>query len=205
MQAVIEKAIRENVSQFLGGLETKSLTKDVLSGNIVFENAWIRPDVLQRLDYPLPICIIHSNITMISLKINWSAISSSPVELRIEGVTLLLRPITPWKEPDPYWIKANSLLNLAEKLENQFRQKKETLGSGYIAKLVQKVFDNIHIVIGDLHIRYEDDAIVKDGVYSIGLTVESFKMFTTDQSKNQKWVDRTAKDKQNDPLYKLAE
>ena len=126
------------------------------------------------------------------------------MELRVEGVTFLLRPVAPWPEPDPYWIKTKALLNLAEGLENQFRQKKETLGSGYIAKLVQKIFDNIHISFVDVHIRYEDSALVK-GAYSIGLTVESFKMFTTDQARKQTWLDRTAKNKQNEPMFKLAQ
>ena len=53
--------------------------------------------------------------------------------------------------------------------------------AGYTARMLEKVIDNIHVVVKKVHIRYEDN--VKKRNFSFGISIGSLTAITT----NDKW------------------
>jgi len=44
--------------------------------------------------------------------------------------------------------------------------------------MIVKIIDNIHVIVKDIHIRFEDEITQK---YSFGITLEELKIFTVNK------------------------
>jgi hypothetical protein len=73
---------------------------------------------------------------------------------------------------------------------------------GYFQNLTQKIIDNLEICLENVHIRFEDSTSFPSTCFSMGVTLGSFVITTTDSNWNEKFVsDVTSVDKH---LYKLG-
>ena len=61
-----------------------------------------------------------------------------------------------------------------------------SIGLSYAQKLIAKILANIEITISNIHFRYEDKIINPGYIVSVGLTLESVAIATTDSQWNQR-------------------
>jgi len=70
--------------------------------------------------------------------------------------------------------------------------------------MVTKIIDNLQIAIRNVHIRIENkDQEDPNATFSLGATLESLDLNTTDKDWKKQFIDRTAPDNSEAPLFKL--
>jgi len=63
----------------------------VWSGNIVIENVSLKPEILKMLE--LPFELFYSFIGKLSISVPWASLSSKPIEVILDRVYLILKPV----------------------------------------------------------------------------------------------------------------
>ena len=149
-ESILEKVLQKQLGKFISGIDSNNLKIGVWSGCVVIENVSIKPEVLEMLE--LPITLKFSSIGKLSLQVPWKSLSSSPVEVNLEGVYLI---ISPKNKTEWTFVDYNTIIKkieLIEKFVNEYLQKitekekiSQTKGSeedkqaSYTEKLTMKV------------------------------------------------------------------
>lgn len=63
-------------------------------------------------------------------------------------------------------------LDKPKKGDDEEEDEKKEEDKGWVAKMVMKVVDYIHVYIDDIHIRYEDDVSTPNHGFCFGITLE---------------------------------
>ena len=173
-ESVLEKILLNNFGQFITGLDKNNLHLGVWSGNVVIENVNLKPDVIDMLE--IPIKLKFSTIGRLQLQVPWSKLSSSPVEITLEKILIIVSPKSKgeWEFKDLNTVKRKwSILQSYAKsciekfIENQkkdLKKDEDKKGQSFIDKLSMKVIDNLQLTIKNIHFRFEDE---KKGIYKI--------------------------------------
>lgn len=74
-------------------------------------------------------------------------------------------------------------IQAASSQNNQISQDLNS-NESFTESLVTKIVDNVQVVIKNIHVRYEDDSILTDDPYSMGVTLNELSTVSTDDS----WV-----------------
>jgi len=77
--------------------------------------------------------------------------------------------------------------------------------SGFLTNLTTKVLDNVQISIKNIHVRYEDPDFRKRWPLAMGLTLQAIRMYTTDESGKECFIDRTLPANKGEPIRKVLE
>jgi vacuolar protein sorting-associated protein 13A/C len=75
-----------------------------------------------------------------------------------------------------------------------FQTTKEDLAKeqGMMSALITKVIDNLQLSLSKIHIRVENvDNDVENNQFSMGVTLQSIDLYTTDKDWNRQFVDRS--------------
>ena len=156
-ESILEKILISNFGKFIEGLDKKNLQIGVWSGNIVIQNVSLKPDILNILE--LPIQMKFSFIGKLSVKVPWASLGSKPVEVELEDVYIVLSPIpnVDWKPVDfnsvhkRIEIMENFIAEYVKKMvEKQKLLQKDSKVSekedqGMVAKLTEKIVDNLQV------------------------------------------------------------
>ena len=159
----------------------------------------------------LPIQLKFSHIGKLQLKVPLTSIGSSPVEVFLDGLYLIIAP----KCPNQWEFKDYKGLEVKKELIEQYvqicinkivsasKQKTEEKDAGYMQNLTSKIIDNIQLKIKNIHIRYEND-LKGDGQqqYAMGLSLDQLEVFTTDGNGQKKYIDRTKLEFKDQPMRK---
>ena len=124
-ESILNNILQKQLGNFILGLDPNNLKLGVWSGNIVIENVSIKPDIIQMLE--LPLNLNFSSVGKLKISIPWSRLSSSPVEVVLEDVFIIL---TPQRKDD--W-KFSDLKGVTEKLEMI-----ENYSKQYLKKFMEK-------------------------------------------------------------------
>jgi vacuolar protein sorting-associated protein 13A/C len=87
-EKILEKILLNYFGKFISGLDKNNLHLGVWKGDVTIENVNLKPECVDMLGLPLK--ILFSNVGKLSLKIPWSKLSSSPVEICLEDIFILL-------------------------------------------------------------------------------------------------------------------
>ena len=72
------------------------------------------------------------------------------------------------------------------------------------AGLITKIVDNIQVSLKNLHLRVEhEDTIVEDNSFSLGITLQEMDLYTTDESWNRIYLDRTKQQNKDKAMNKV--
>eukprot|EP00347_Sterkiella_histriomuscorum_P018285 403346093 len=157
--------------------------------NLNLDQVKLKEDALLKLN--LPIKIELGIINHLEIRIPWLTIGSSPVEVHIQGLNLI---ISPQKQQDWQVIDIFDQAYLEEKLLAAITDIKSKLqkdeNQGYLEKLATKVVDNLQITIQDVHIRFEDH-FTSQQQYNFGICLKLLEVQTTNNQWIRKFVDRT--------------
>ncbi|TYZ66160.1 hypothetical protein PybrP1_004999, partial [[Pythium] brassicae (nom. inval.)] len=149
----------------------------VWSGYVVLHQLELKPDVIA---HPA-VRLVRGVVGSIELKIPWNRLHSDSVVVTVDDVYVLVRTEEDIEravlEMDEHALKKK----LLEELYAQAKRQDEAASaasessagdSGFAARLVNKIIDNLELHIRRIHIRVEDHA-TGDHPFALGLTIES--------------------------------
>jgi len=218
-ESLLEQILQKFLGKFVQGLNSQNLKLGVWSGNVVIENVSIKPEVLEMFE--IPISLKFSSIGKLSLQVPWSSLSSSPVEVLLEKVYIIIgaKQQNEWK-----FVDYNTIMKKLELIENyvktciqKFIEKEKSLmesgqnkspeqQAGYFEKLKLRIVDNLQVTIKSIHVRFENEGIegLHDEMkYSWGLTLDRLDIYTTDTKWEKAFFDRTDPKNKDKPMNKL--
>lgn len=194
-EGLLEKILLAKIGKYIVGLDKENLKIGVWGGDITLENVYLKPDALLMLQ--LPLLILYGKIVKLVIKVPWSKLSSAPVEVRLEGLSVIL--CTQQKQTWNY-NEAGDLVNRKDLIEaHELRQKQlqeqkllsaeeELKEKGFLEKMSAKILDNIRIIIQDIHVRFE--STIDGRIFAAGVTLERIECFTTNSDWSPEFTDR---------------
>ncbi|CAG9335375.1 VPS13_3 [Blepharisma stoltei] len=209
-EALLEKILLAKLGKFIDGLDRENLKIGVWSGDIVLENVKINARALLMLQMPL--ILKYSFITRLVVKVPWTKLTSSSVEIHLQGLYLI---IMQQPEEDWHYSEEGEILKRKEMIESHEQRWKqlqeqaalspedEMKQKGFLEKLTAKILDNLKIVIEDIHIRFEHT--MKGRTFSCGLTLKKIDCFTTNNEWNSEFTDRHQSEIDDHNIFKLLE
>jgi len=123
------------------------------------------------------------------MKIPWTSLGSTPVEIFVEDVFLLVIPGAESKvdlEEDERRAQAAKQERLASAELLQSRGKMDvsaeesTKQQGFAQALITKITNNVQVTVKNIHIRYEDKLSCPGHPFAAGFTLAGFSAHTTD-------------------------
>lgn len=205
-EKIVERILNRILGEYVQDFSSENLKIGLWSGAVEIKNVKLKKEIIQKLN--LPFNLKYSRLGCLKMNIPWSSITSSKIEVVIEGLELLIT-----EQPEKDWNCKNHRIIEERKKEVQAfcesiaadfakkaeKTKKEETEEGYFSKMVVKIIDNIQVTIKNIHVRYEDE-ITKN--YSFGVTLEELKIYTVNRHGEPEFIDRTKKEYQNEPLRK---
>lgn len=194
LEGFIEKLLANKLGKFFAGIEKENLSVGFWSGEIVLENVYIKPFLLEQLQMPL--VLKFGKVQRLVIRVPWTRIQSSPVEIVLVGLYMILSPQerSNWKYSQQGEIARRKELLVNHELR-RFQKKESSVVSAeeelkqksFLEKMTAKVIDNIQITIQDIHIRLEYPWAPN---FSCGVTLEKLDCSTTDSNWDKKFSDR---------------
>lgn len=193
---MFESLVANLLNRFLGSyiedFDPKQLNIGIWSGDVKLKNLRLKKESLDRLKLPLNVKFGH--LGELTLQIPWSNLKGKPVRVIIEDLYLLASP-TVASEFDLEEEKQREINVKRQKLdhlsiiENANIQNQELASNinnneSFTESLVTKIVDNLQVTIKNIHIRYEDDSILTEDPYSVGITLKELSAVSTDDN----WV-----------------
>lgn len=207
-EGILEKMLLAKLGKYIVGLDKDNLKVGVWGGDIALENVHLKPNALLLLQ--LPFLIKFGKIVKLVLKVPWAKLSSAPVEVRLEGLYIIIssQEQNQWEHSEEGdIINRKELIEAYEQRRKQLQEQKllsaeeELKEKSFLEKMTSKVVDNLKFTIQDIHIRLENNL---DGrIFAGGITLEKIECFTTNSEWNSEFTDRHKSGSANLSIYKL--
>ncbi|CAG9311707.1 VPS13_6 [Blepharisma stoltei] len=207
-EGLIEKILLAKLGKFIADLDKDSLKVALWSGDITLENVYLKPDALLMLQ--LPIILKYGRITRLIVKVPWAHLSSSPVEILLEGLYAVALPQEreEWDySEEGEIIKRKENIEMYEQKRKQLQEQKllsaaeELKQKSFIEKLTAKIVDNLKFTIKDIHLRFEYS--MEGRTFSAGVTLEKIECYTTNQNWTSEFTDRHQTNNAGAAIFKL--
>jgi len=155
-ESILEKILLTHLGKYIEGLDKNSLKMSIWSGDISISNISVKPEVLNMLE--LPIKMEFNFIGKLVLKIPWKSLGSSPVEVSVEDIFVILESLdkTKWvpidyrdisKRIELVEIFIKDYLNkIKEAKQSQEAKNDGNEDEGMISRLTAKIIDNIQVI-----------------------------------------------------------
>ena len=207
-EGILEKILLAKQGKYIVGLDKDNLKVGVWGGDITLENVYLKPNALLLLQ--LPLIISYGKIVKLIIKVPWAKLSSSPVEVRLEGLFII---ISTQNKQDWEYSEEGDVINRKELIDSyeirrkQLQEQKllsaeeELKEKGFLEKMSAKILDNLKFVISSVHIRFENN--IEGRVFAAGLTLERIECFTTNSEWTSEYTDRHKTGSAKLCIYKL--
>jgi hypothetical protein len=205
-----------NVAVWSGKIELHSLELDVAAVNAELDRqSALAPNLA------LPLRVVDGRFTSFEVDVPWAHLTSKPVIARAKGLQISVEPIDPStfgridenseataekqardsreqsvSSANDYRVQTNVLTKLAE---NDLKGDKDKTDTGFVAKLVRRIIENLQFEISDVHVT------LLGSEASAGVVLKSLRLMTTDESGKQTFVNRTTQGTNNTFLFKSLE
>ncbi|CAJ1900911.1 unnamed protein product [Cylindrotheca closterium] len=216
----LQRVLEYTIGKYVNGLDAESLNVAIWSGKIALNSVELNVDAVnleldrQAEEAPnlaLPFKVVSGGFTSFHVEVPWSHLASSPVILRLSGLSIIVEPYnretnesvsiahaqkerqSSIKSSNDYREQANAVKKLAGAESDSSNQ------SSFASRLVRRIIENIQVEISDVNISLAG----KEG--SAGVVLESLSLVTTDKDGKRTFVDRTANSNSSIFLYKALE
>ena len=205
-EGLIEQLILAYLGDYIENLDRDKLSLGIWSGSLTLENIQINSKAIS--DLKLPFILSLGRIDKLTLCIAWKSNFSSPTEITIEGINIVLSLLSPnyWEVLDytSYESKIQMLMKHCQekylKLVESFNEVDTNKQKGYTERVLLKIIDNIHLTINNINIRIEE---YNNNPYSIGITMKEMLVINTNQNWERHFIDRNIE--KNATIYKLLQ
>lgn len=188
---MFESLVANLINRFLGSyienFDPKQLNIGIWSGDVKLRNLRLKKESLDK--FKLPIDVKFGHLGELTLQIPWSNLKSKPVRIIIEELYVLASPIIlqDYDEEDDekrqQVLKESRLKDLEAILEAKGEELGRDLADETFAEsLVKKIVDNLQVTIKKIHVRYEDQSVLTEKPYTLGLSLEELSAVSTDEN-----------------------
>lgn len=197
---MFESLVATLLNRFLGSyienFDPKQLNIGIWSGDVHLKNLRLKKESLDK--FKLPVDVKFGHLGELTLQIPWSNLKGKPVKVIIEDVYLLASPIIikdydadedTRREQALKQEKLKDLEALQSAVTNQLAGDLDN--ESFTESLVTKIVDNLQVTIKNIHIRYEDDSVLTESPYSVGLTLSELSALSTDEKWNPSFISIT--------------
>ena len=206
-EGLIEQLILAYLGDYIENLDRDKLSLGIWSGKLTLENIQIKSKAISDLKLPFKLSL--GRIDKLTFCIDWKSNFSTPTEIIIEGINVILSLISPteWEVIDytSYESKIQMLMKHCEekhiKLVESFNEVDVNKQKGYTERVLLKIIDNIHLTINNINIRIEEINNVTP--YSIGITMKEMLIINTDENWESHFIDRNIETTAT--IYKLLQ
>ncbi|EAZ62765.2 vacuolar sorting [Scheffersomyces stipitis CBS 6054] len=199
---MFESLVANLVNRFLGSyienFDAKQLNIGIWSGDVKLKNLKLKKESLDK--FKLPVDVKFGHLGELTLQIPWSNLKSKPVRVIIEDVYLLASPkiIKDFDiEEDnrrELELKKQRLENL-EAIQSVTSQAQDGIDTAqnetFTESLITKIVDNLQVTIKNIHIRYEDDSVLAESPYALGISLNELSAVSTDEGWKPSFIEIT--------------
>lgn len=99
-ESILERILQKILGEYLDGFNSSNLNVGILSGEVVIQNVKLKRSALLKLG--LPIELRYSLVKSVVMKIPWKSLTSSKIELYLDGVYIVVGtvPENKWELKD---------------------------------------------------------------------------------------------------------
>ncbi|KAG5420157.1 VPS13 [Candida metapsilosis] len=188
---MFESLVANLINRFLGSyienFDPKQLNIGIWSGDVKLRNLRLKKESLDK--FKLPIDVKFGHLGELTLQIPWSNLKSKPVRIIIEDLYLLASPVIlqdydeEEDEKRQQALKESKLKDLEAILEAKGEELGRDLADETFAEsLVKKIVDNLQVTIKKIHVRYEDQSVLTEKPYTLGLSLDELSAVSTDEN-----------------------
>ena len=155
LERLVEYVLASKLRSILLNFDRDSFSLWLWQGRVVLRNLLINPLICEVLDLPLE--LTYGKVEKVDLMIPWRALSTEPVEVRIEGVAVVLRST----RKDQWTINRDKILKtLRDKVDfedGRLRIKDAKSTDTSYSRLTERVIRNLQVEVRNVHIRLESE------------------------------------------------
>eukprot|EP00177_Eucheuma_denticulatum_P002510 GFKZ01004506.1.p1 GENE.GFKZ01004506.1~~GFKZ01004506.1.p1 ORF type:complete len:3963 (-),score=461.04 GFKZ01004506.1:365-12253(-) len=208
LESVLADVLTRVLGQYLEGIDRDSVRFGAWSGLVELRGVALRPEALavlfETLGMDLPVTVEAGFIGLLRLQVPWNAIGTTPVQVLMEDITIMARPVRGDGSDDSELRTRERRITRARlNTDDAVREAswgvsdEGTTGSRWASWLVSdqlraKIIDNIQITLRGILLRFEDPFSDPRRPYISSIVCESLKVISTDENWQKAFVERTA-------------
>ncbi|EKD14034.1 uncharacterized protein L3040_007960 [Drepanopeziza brunnea f. sp. 'multigermtubi'] len=187
LEGLVASLLNRFLGMYIRNFDPKQLNVGIWSGDVKLRNLELRREALDQLK--LPINVVEGHLGQLTLKIPWSNLRGSPVQVYIENVYVLAAPKedAEWDEEEEerrtQAVKIEKLESaemLKDRNQEGMSQEEQQKSQSFTDSLVTKIVDNLQITVKNIHVRYEDSISAPGHPFALGVTLQEFSAISTD-------------------------
>ncbi|ELP88186.1 hypothetical protein EIN_224290 [Entamoeba invadens IP1] len=197
-ESIVSDLLMRYFGKYISGLNSQNLQVSLWAGDVTLENLVINENAFSYLLVGVPLKVIKGTVGKMSLHLPWNKLNSQPVVVQIKDVTIVVTT--------DYSVDASVVASQLEDEEQASKQRQlrnyeiSSDKSTMTQRLFTKILNNMQIDMSNIHVRYEAVNTWTGLRYAIGTSIESIKLYSTDEKWNSTFViDATGVN------YKIAE
>ena len=207
VESVVTSVLNSVLKQYIKEFDKHSIDLSLWKGQALISKVELKPNALDFLN--LPISIKLGYVGSIKLYVDWKRLNSVPAKIELNDIRIVIGPRSNFEMTKDMENELNKQKKLTKKSildsweavtlipQNDSVKTKNKPDSSYTQRLIEKIIDNIHININNIHIRYEDN--VKNRNFSFGISIKSLNAVTTNANYQEEFQNQT-----NQYVYKIA-
>ncbi|PXF46934.1 putative vacuolar protein sorting-associated protein 13E [Gracilariopsis chorda] len=208
LESVLADVLTNVLGQYLEGIDRESVSFGAWSGLVELRSVALRPEALavlfETLGINLPVTVEAGFIGLLRLTVPWNAIGTTPVQITMEDITIMARPVRGDGSDD-------SELELRERrikrarlatddavreaswgVSSETESKPTASWSSWLVsdELRARIIDNIQVHLKDIIIRFEDPFSDSRRPYFTSLVCQSLKIVSANEKWEEAFVER---------------
>lgn len=220
LESVLADVLTRVLGQYLEGIDRDNVHFGAWSGLVELRGVALRPEALavlfETLGMDLPVTVEAGFIGLLRLQVPWKSIGTSPVQILMEDVTVMARPVRGDGSDDSELevrerrikrAKLNTDDAVREASWGVAKNTQESHGwSNWLVsdQLRAKIIDNIQITLKDILLRFEDPFSDPRRPYIVSIVCQSLKAVSANENWQEAFVERPP-DAQHTVTRKLLE
>lgn len=208
-ELLLERLLVSRLGRYIAGLDKQNLSVALWKGDIIIENAVLRPEAFAHLS--IPVKLVFGKISRLKITVPWTKLTRTPVEIELSGLFISCTQL-----PQDSWefSEAGVIAKLKEKLElHELKQvskdespalpiEEQNKKKSYTERLTARIIDNLRVKVKDIHIRFEYIQSPKNVIF--GVTLAALECYTTNSNWEMIFLDRQQSGKSSESIYKFA-
>ncbi|CAC5375608.1 VPS13B [Mytilus coruscus] len=151
-------------------------------GDVVLNNLDLRLDVIEKAIH-LPIVFKSVHIHELRIHVPWTKLGSEPVVITINTIECILKLRESPYEGSSKGSKSDLRRSKSRSSLKPRKQGEEDLPPGYLQSLMNKIVNNVSIIINNLIVKFVEDDIV------LSLNIKSAEVYSADEKWDRDFIE----------------
>lgn len=151
-------------------------------GDAVLNNLDLRLDVIEKAVH-LPIVFKSGHIHELRIHVPWTKLGSEPVVITINTIECILKLRDSQFETSSKGSRSDLKRSKSRSALKQRKQEGDDLPPGYLQSLMNKIVNNVSIIVNNLIVKFVEDDIV------LSLNIKSAELYSVDENWERDFIE----------------